>query len=163
MSCLSLPRWYLGRHCWRVVRGVSPPMDTHIIIITIIQCPPPDLSDSVCLALSLAACCPQLIERQSHRWLITLHGGGCYGPVSQGGTANQEGQGDSNEGLKKEKRKKVDGVKHKGHNRFLETDLYLTEKSEPIRGDLTTEHFSAKSLRKTKDAPFFLSGAPSSW
>lgn len=34
---------------------------------------PPSLS--VCLSLSLAACCPQLMERQSHCWLITLEEG----------------------------------------------------------------------------------------
>lgn len=52
----------------------QPPMETHIIIITVSHCLPPGLS--VCLALSWAVCFPWLVEQQSHCWLTTLGEGG---------------------------------------------------------------------------------------
>lgn len=83
---------------------------------------PPSLS--VCLALSLAACCPQLMERQSHCWLITQDEGEQYSPVSQGGTAVvascQSGSSEPPEGAleSRHRGKKLEGDKHKGDNNF---------------------------------------------
>lgn len=67
-------------------------------------------------------------------------------PVSQGGTANQEGKKDSGG----KKRKKLEEVKHEGHKKFLKADLYLAKTSERIREDLEVEHLSVKDRKSSR-------------
>lgn len=132
----------------------QPPMETHIIIITIFHCLPPR-SVWLCLALSLTACCPQLIERQPRCWLITPHEGGeRYGP-SKSRWHCQSGRQERLRVLEKgdsggKKRKKLEEVKHEGHKRFLKADLYLAKTSERIREDLEMEHFSVKDRKSSR-------------